>query len=306
MEAAGPVTVTLLDGGMGRELARMGAPFRLPEWSALALIETPRLVLAAHEAFVAAGADVITANSYALTPHHIGKTRFEDEATELADRAGRLARAATGERRRVAGSLPPLFGSYRPHDFDPDLAPAILEPLVAGLSPHVDLWLIETTSSLAEMHAAADWAAVAPRPLWISYTIADGIGRTGAPALRSGESIYDAVAAAQSRGAEAVLFNCSQAEAMQAAVETAMRTAEVRIGVYANAFVPEPADGETYAGISELRDDLDPADYRSLAAGWVGAGASIIGGCCGIGPPHIAALRRWLDSAGLAESRPGG
>lgn len=65
--------VTLLDGGMGRELARIGAPFRLPEWSALALIEAPDLVREAHAGFVAAGADVITANSYALTPHHLGE-----------------------------------------------------------------------------------------------------------------------------------------------------------------------------------------------------------------------------------------
>ena len=75
-----PRELLVLDGGMGRELAAMGAPFRQPEWSALALIEAPRMVLAAHAAFVAAGADVVTTNSYALVPFHIGDARFETGA----------------------------------------------------------------------------------------------------------------------------------------------------------------------------------------------------------------------------------
>lgn len=68
--------VLILDGGMGRELKAMGAPFRQPEWSALALMEAPHMVTAAHAAFVRAGADVITTNSYAVVPFHIGEERF--------------------------------------------------------------------------------------------------------------------------------------------------------------------------------------------------------------------------------------
>ncbi|MBL8710622.1 MAG: homocysteine S-methyltransferase family protein, partial [Rhodospirillaceae bacterium] len=84
----------ILDGGMGRELNRMGAPFRQPEWSALALIEGPDFVRRAHAAFIAAGAEVITTNSYAVVPFHIGEERFKARAEELADLAGRLARQA--------------------------------------------------------------------------------------------------------------------------------------------------------------------------------------------------------------------
>ena len=62
------VPLRLLDGGMGRELMRIGAPFRQPEWSALALIEAPEFVLKAHQAFIEAGARIITTNSYALVP----------------------------------------------------------------------------------------------------------------------------------------------------------------------------------------------------------------------------------------------
>jgi homocysteine S-methyltransferase len=66
----------------------------------------------------------------------------------------------------------------------------------------------------------------------------------------------------------------------------------MRIGVYANAFPPvNAAVAEANAQLHAIRDDLTPAAYRSWAEDWVARGASIIGGCCGIGPEHIAALR---------------
>ena len=53
----------ILDGGFGRELARRGAPFRQPEWSALALTEAPDIVKQVHLDFIRAGAEVITTNN---------------------------------------------------------------------------------------------------------------------------------------------------------------------------------------------------------------------------------------------------
>jgi len=293
--------ITILDGGMGRQLLRMGAPFRLPEWSALALIEAPRFVSDAHDAFIAAGAQVITTNSYALAPSRIGDARFAAEGRALADLSGRLAHDAARraqERVLVAGSLPPVFESYRPELFDLDSAPAIIEVLVSGLAPHIDLWLIETQSSTLEAEVAI---AAARRqsdlPIWVSYTLRDEEGRKGPPELRSGEPVRSAVASVLQHGAEAILFNCSQPEVMNAAVLATVEalahdgTGAPRIGVYANAFAPEPSAVEPYAGISELRHDLGAERYLELAKQWVESGATLIGGCCGIGPEHIATLR---------------
>ena len=300
----------LLDGGMGRELERMGAPFRQPEWSALALMEAPETVVKAHGRFIAAGAEVITTNSYAVVPFHSGEARFAAEGQRLAALAGRLARqAADGAGRpvKVAGSLPPLFGSYRPDLFDPGRAPQILAVLIGALEPYVDLWLVETQSSIREAEAAARAAgAAAGKPVWISFTLADDIGAPAAPRLRSDEPVQAAVAAALALGCEAVLFNCSQPEVMGAAVAAARQTVEragrgeARIGVYANAFPPQGRDAEANADVSPLRRDLDPARYLAWVEGWIGAGASIVGGCCGIGPEHIGAIRDHL--AGRASS----
>jgi S-methylmethionine-dependent homocysteine/selenocysteine methylase len=297
--------VIVLDGGAGRELARMGAPFRQPEWSALALIEGPEFVVRMHERYIAAGADVITTNSYAVVPFHLGAERFAARGAALADLAGRLARQAAanaGRLVKVAGSLPPVCGSYRADLFRPDQARPILQTLVSGLAPHVDHWLAETLSAIEEaalVREVIDSTGGAARPLWVSFTLDDEAVVRGHPRLRSGQPVEAAVTAAIRLGAEAVLFNCSQPEAMGEAVSTARKViedlrAELRIGVYANAFPPQPKDAAANAELDEIRTDLTPQTYVQFANAWRQTGASILGGCCGIGPEHIAALRQGL------------
>jgi S-methylmethionine-dependent homocysteine/selenocysteine methylase len=293
----------ILDGGTGRELARSGAPFRQPEWSALALIEGPQFVSAVHRSYVAAGADVITTNSYALVPFHIGEARFAAEGAALAALAGRLAREvadSASHKVHVAGSLPPVCGSYRPDLVDLDRARPVLEVLVTALAPSVDHWLAETLSSLAEARLAATLTAPTAKPLWLSFTLEDE-KPTAEPALRSGESVAAAAALAAEVGAAALLFNCSQPEVMEAAVRAAHKAlgpdSPIRIGVYANAFPPMAADAEANTALCPIREDLTPEGYARFAHAWHTAGASILGGCCGIGPEHIAALRREAGDA---------
>ncbi|MEA1647546.1 homocysteine S-methyltransferase family protein [Nitrospirillum sp. BR 11164] len=286
----------LLDGGMGRELQRMGAPFRQPEWSALALIEAPDYVRRAHDAFLDAGADIITSNSYALVPFHIGEERFAAQGGALASLAGRLARQAADAKAgaRVAGSLPPLFGSYRADLFDAARAADLLAPLVWGLAPHVDLWLAETQSAVAEVRAVRAALGSDAKPLWLSFTLEDEEADAAThPRLRGGETVAQATEAALALGAAALLFNCSQPEVMGpalAAARTAAAGTPLPLGVYANAFPPQPKDATANDGLDELRADLTPASYLEWARRWVDAGAAIVGGCCGIGPDHIRAL----------------
>jgi S-methylmethionine-dependent homocysteine/selenocysteine methylase len=292
------MTFTILDGGMGRELHRMGAPFKQPEWSALALMLAPETVERAHQRFADAGAEVITTNSYALVPFHIGEQKFKAEARFLADRAGGLARKVANSAKRrilVAGSLPPLFGSYRPDLFDEAGAPAIIRPLIDGLSPHVDLWLAETQSSLAEARFAKETLRDDARPFWASFTLDDANEDPARPKLHSGECVTAVITTMLELGVDAVLFNCSQPEVMAGAVDAARairdaRGTKVRIGTYANAFPPQ-RDEAANEGLSDIRADLTPDRYAEFAKDWERRGADIIGGCCGIGPEHIAALK---------------
>lgn len=296
-------TVSVLDGGMGRELEKRGAPFRQPEWSALAMIEAPEIVRDVHCAFIQSGSQVITTNSYALVPFHIGEERFKREAQLLAHRAGEVARQAValeGNTARIAGSLPPLFGSYRADLYQADRVEEIATPLIEGLKDHVDFWLCETQSLIAEpvaVKALLDKLDSERKPLWVSFTLEDS-EPTDVPRLRSGELVEDAINAMLDLNVSAILFNCCQPEVIQEALIIAQScldkadAQQVQLGAYANAFPPQPKDATANDGLDELRADLTPPAYLVWAEKWQQQGASLIGGCCGIGPEHIAALHQ--------------
>lgn len=295
-------TTRILDGGMSRELLRLGAELKQPEWSALALMNSPHIVRQVHEEFIAAGAEVITTNSYALVPFHIGEVQFHEHGAELIRLAGRLAReaadAVTGRKVVVAGSLPPIFGSYEPQNFDPSRVQDYLKVLIENLNPFVDIWLGETLSLIAEAEAVRKAVAPSGKPVWIAFTLSDDAAamRGDEPKLRSGESVEDAASWAVSSGVQAFLFNCSKPEVMQAAVETAASIfgkadARIDIGVYANAFEGETGEAAANQGLNDTREDLNDDAYSRYACAWAEAGATIIGGCCGIGAAHINRLR---------------
>jgi S-methylmethionine-dependent homocysteine/selenocysteine methylase len=199
---------------------------------------------------------------------------------------------------RVAGSLPPVFGSYQPDLFRADVAADYLSVLVGGLTPHVDLWLAETQSSLAEARAAATAVGMTGKPLWLSFTLRDDVDPEAMPApqLRSGETVTEAALLARALGAEAMLFNCSRPEVMGAALAAARAAVpDLALGVYANAFdESQDEDGAANETVSTIRADLDPPHYCSWAKEWAAQGASIIGGCCGIGTEHIHHLATHL------------
>ncbi|MBA1194932.1 homocysteine S-methyltransferase family protein [Pseudomonas entomophila] len=293
--------MVILDGGMGRELQRSGAPFRQPEWSALALTEAPDAIVGVHASYIDAGARVITSNSYAVVPFHIGEARFAQEGRQLAQTAGRLARTATDASPhavQVAGSLPPLFGSYRPDLFQPARVAEVVLPLVEGLAPYVDLWLMETQSAVEEVRAIHSHLPEDGKPRWVSFTLQDE-DTDDTPRLRSGQPVAEAVEAVAALGVQTVLFNCSQPEVIGGAVEAARAVierlnADIAIGAYANAFPPQPKEAKANDGLDELREDLDPPGYLTWAQAWRAQGASVIGGCCGIGPEHIAQLSEGL------------
>ncbi|MDH3300425.1 MAG: homocysteine S-methyltransferase family protein [Acidimicrobiia bacterium] len=295
-------TITILDGGMGKELRRIGAPFRQPEWSALALLEAPDQVTQAHRNFIDAGAEVVITNTYAVVPFHIGAERFEARGRELVELAARLARKATADANRpirVAGSLPPVCGSYVPDDFEPETAPDRWRTLIEPQIPHVDLWIGETISSTTEARVLLETLnAVAPddKPVWLAFTLDDTPGHAEAT-LRSGEPLSVVAALLTEPSAanvETVLFNCSQPEVIRPALE-ALRPLlpDTPLGAYANAFAEHHVESDDYAAntqILERRDDLTAERYADLAAEWIDAGATVIGGCCDIYPEHIAAL----------------
>lgn len=297
--------VQVLDGGMGRQLKAMGAPFRQPEWSALALIEAPEVVSLAHRQFVEAGANIITTNNYAVVPFHLGEQRFDEQAENLTGLAGRLAQQeaeSAAAEIKVAGSLPPLFGSYRPEFFEAEKAESVYQRIVTSLVPYADLWLAETISCLAEFRAIRHSLREHDADFWVSFTLSDEL-EDGRARLRSEESIaemFNEVCRSDGRPVQGILFNCSQPEMITLALKElhellAESDHQFVTGGYGNAFTPRGKKAEANSDIADMRDELTPEHYAEFADSWRQLGATVLGGCCGIGPEHIARIKQSLN-----------
>lgn len=286
---------------MGRELKRIGAPFSQPLWSAQALIESPQHVKQAHQGFIDAGAQIITVNSYACVPFHLGEELYEERGYELAEKAAKIARdVATLSQKEVlvAGSIPPAFGSYRPDLFEENSAYDIAVSLFEAQEPHVDIWLAETVASLSEARVVAKVLSQTDKPSYVSFTLEDEVSEVSR--LRSGELVTDAVEVLLDTKATGIFFNCSIPEVIEQALKDVNQVLErtgktLTIGVYANSFAPIKAAHQANASYQGLRN-FSPTEYLEYAKTWHRLGASIIGGCCGIEPSHIEALTAWRDT----------
>nr|VFK01730.1 MAG: homocysteine S-methyltransferase [Candidatus Kentron sp. LFY] len=299
-----PRTV-LFDGGMGRELRFRGIEVSNTIWSANALLVAPEVVRRIHLDYIFAGADIITTNTYGLVRACLTMEGIEHRFADLNELACALALEAReiatlqGVNRSIsiAGSLPPLRGSYRPDlvgSFE-EIYPSYREQADL-LAPHVDLLLCETMSSAQEARAAARAACRTGKPVWVSWTLHED--RSGN--LRSGESVIDAFAAIADLPISGVLANCCAPESITNAIPRLVKAGVEYIGGYANTAKPIPQywqlDGNKKTdGVFELRQDLDPESYAGHAATWLEKGATVIGGCCGTRPAHIARLRRLVD-----------
>ena len=285
--------VVLLDGGMGQELIKRSKSKPHPLWSAKVLHDEPKLVEDAHADFIRSGAKIITLSTYSITPERLTRDGDVSLFKELQSKAMEVALRARDRMRafdvRIAGCLPPLFGSYHP-----EVAPEFEEgverylTLVEQQYKEIDLFICETMSSVEEACISTTVAKQTGLPVWTSFTVDEDNGEL----LRSGEPILDGAKAVLAKGASAILINCSPPESITQAVEKLVALG-VEIGAMANGFVTtEPLKGNTTVDVLESRLELTPQKYVTFTKDWLSKGAKIIGGCCEIGPQHIAEINK--------------
>ena len=203
----------LLDAALGTQLERRGAAGPPPLWSAEALLRDPKAVSALHEAEVAAGAEILTANTFRTHRRTLAKAGRERDAPFWTQRAISLARkAARGAARPVfvAGSLSPLEDCYRPELVPDDAALAAEHGAQADelARAGADAILVETHNTVRELAAAARAAKATGLPV-IASIVTDGAGR-----LLSGEPIAAAVEALSRISPDALAINCVPARAL--------------------------------------------------------------------------------------------
>ncbi len=279
-----------LDGALGSILLDRANKSSSGLWSAQFLLEDPEAIKSLYEEYIGIGSDLITTNTYSTIPSYLNKEKISAKMPELVAIAGKLAKEVANQHDqvRVAGSLPPLEESYRP-----DLvltegeALPIYKTLIEGLLPYVDIFLCETISSIQETQNVLKALDLYNKeiPIWLSWTLKED----KKDLLRSGESIEEAFKFAEKYNPEAYLFNCTDPNAITSGLEVLQRLTDKPIGGYPNVFsVP---DGWTLDNdVVTLKNDLTKESFSSFCQTWKEKGASIFGGCCGIGPELMAEM----------------
>jgi S-methylmethionine-dependent homocysteine/selenocysteine methylase len=289
------MTITLLDGGMGQELLSRSRAQPTGLWATQVMKDFPQLVEEIHKDYFAAGAEIATTNTYAIHRDRLVSFAIEEQFLALQIQACEIANRARDKfgSGQIAGSIGPTGASYRP-----DLALGIEQGAevyaeVAKLqAPYVDFILLETISSIQQATGAVIGAKQSGKPVWLAVSVDDDDGSK----LRSGEDILAVLDIVKEYAVDALLINCSTPEA----VTTGLNRLGVQAfptGAYANGFKEiSTAFKQDLPTVDALqsRQDLGPDEYLLFAQRWLGSGATIIGGCCEVGPAHIAKLHAAL------------
>ena len=291
--------VLLIDGGLGQELVRRSPSPAHHQWSLQVMLEHPNLVAEVHRDFFNAGAKVACINTYAITRSRVTRGEELPSIDELLNRALQLAKRGANlsdnADAAMIASLPPLVASYRP-DTQLPLEQAISEyrELIDMQKTAVDGFLAETIPSIKEAQAVLTAAQQADVRIMLALTVSDENGQV----LRSGEPLVDALSAIESFEPLAVVINCSKPEVVSQALPVLAKS-RFRFGAFANGFTSVTAlEPGGVVDVLEARQDLGPDQYAAFANSWLEAGATVIGGCCEVGPDHIKALDILLQKRG--------
>lgn len=290
--------IVLIDGGLGEEVYRKAGEPADPLWSARVMMDQPNIVKQVHQEFIQSGARIITINSYTCTPTRLERDGKKDWFEELQIKAFDLASEArkamgyTAQEVQIAACLPPLRGSYTSDSRSFGELKKEYQQIVALQASRADLFIIETISVIQEAQAAVEAALESGKPVLLSFTLSD----EEPGKLRSGESVEEALAALAPYDLRGLLFNCSFPETIGQGL-TALKHKNIPYGGYANGFtsIQPLKPGGTVDALS-ARKDLDVNTYAGQVMNWVADGATIVGGCCEVGPAYIAELKDRLSS----------
>jgi 5-methyltetrahydrofolate--homocysteine methyltransferase len=310
--------ILLLDGSMGAYLQGFGLtandfhgerfvehPSALKGDNDLLCLTRPDLIMQVHQAYLAAGADIVATNTFNATRISQADYALEDVVYEINVEAARIARAACdefealdGRPRAVAGAMGPTTKllSMSPEVGDPGrrdvdfatMAKGYEEQALGLIEGGADLLLVETITDTLNAKSAlwGTWEAFdkagVELPLWISGTITDRSGRTLSG--QTVEAFYNSVRHAKPW---AVGLNCALGPAeMRAFLADLARVAGCPVSAYPNAGLPNAMGGY----------DETPHSMEAHYGEWARAGLlNIAGGCCGTTPEHVAHMKRAVE-----------
>ena len=281
--------IVIFDGAMGTEIYRRNF-FVNASYEQLCL-SSPETIRDIHRSYIDAGAEVLTTNSFNANARRLGRFGLAADTVKINQAAVRLAREIAGDKALVAGSIGPVG--------DPESAEdrrsrrELVEEQISGLS-EADFLIFESLRTLADL--AAVLAAMKKFP-GTDYVVSFAIDPT---AGANADPLLEFLAEVEKHDGEkpvAVGLNCGGGpESTLHELEKLVAKSQYPVIVQPNAGVPRGIDGRMlYMTSGEY--------FSTYAKRYAQLGAAGIGGCCGIGPAHIAELARTIKPLVLAEKR---
>lgn len=293
----------LLDGGLATQLEAQGCDISNALWSASMLEADPDSIVQAHLAYLAAGAECVATASYQASRKGFQKQGFgEQEADELMLLSVALAKRArdeAGADAAIAASLGP-YGAML-HDgseysgnygVSSQTLREFHEPRIALFdAAGVDVLALETIPSLQEAEVLVELLAHCETPSWISFSCRDELHSSDGRPLSEIAALFR-----DHKSVCAIGVNCTSPAYVVNLIGEIRRAAPDK---FALAY---PNSGEAYdANDKSWHGTVTPGDCASAARRWLDAGATIIGGCCRMGPRHIRAMAMMIrESQSLA------
>lgn len=279
----------LLDGAMGTELIARGV--EAGTCNDYLNIESPDIVSDIQRAYLQAGSDAVITNTFGANKYALARHGFAERSQEINTAAAQIARRAAGEEKYVLGDIGPSGDFLEPLGSlkSDELKDAFAEQAKALLAGGVDGFIIETMTALDEVTIAIEAVkSISDLPVFVSLAY-DPAGETFRTMMGIGPA--DAADKLLPLGIDALGFNCGSLSMEQyvslAQIYVSETKGEVAILAEPNAGKPELVDDQVIYKVS-------PEDFAAAAEKIHSAGVNIIGGCCGTGPAHIAAVAKRL------------
>ncbi len=285
--------VIILDGGTGTDIQRRGVPMNNSTWCAEANLSHPDVVRQVHLDYIHAGADIIIANTFATSPLLFNALGRDDELLEIDRVAVAIAkRAAAGHRVAVAGSIstmrPVVAGSDRTskqREWPEREARALFKRKADNLAAcKVDLIMMEMMRDTDYSLWATEAAIATRHPVWIGISVEKHDGRLTGFGREDQDFETVARALAATKPAVMCIMHSSPNDTGEA-VDILRRHWKGPIGAY-------PESGYFKMPEWTFVDIIPPEELVENTKAWRGKGVTAFGGCCGLGPEHIAALSK--------------
>lgn len=289
--------IIILDGGTGTDIQRRGAPMSGDTWCADVNATHLSIVQSVHEDYIRAGADIVTANTFATSALSFNAYNRDDDVLRLDSLAVSAAlQAAEGTTTLVAGSISsmrPIYPGTDRSNLDINWSEGDAKKLFRRKANNlkvqgVDMIMMEMMRDSDLSQWACEAALETGLPVWIGISVeknADGrlvgFGRQDQPL-----NVFMPRLVALKPDVISVMH--TSPEDTGAAIDILGQSWSGPIGAYPECGYFKSPDW--------VFTDITPDELVSSAKGWQQQGATIFGGCCGIGPLHIEALSKELKA----------